>query len=96
MSGFSVAKQAADAFNRHGKFTARTLDPEHTVEVRYADTGDIAATVWVPSGLTASATDQWMWLAGYPGGGIRYMPKETPLDVLVPAVATHVLDESKR
>lgn len=91
MSGLDLAKQALDAFNRHGKFTARLVEHHGAVEVRYADTGDVAATVWPPT--SAAASDQWRWLAGYPGGGIRYLPKNTPLDVLVPAVATHVLDE---
>lgn len=89
-----TAQLTADAFNRHGKFTARPIEQNLAVEVRYADTGDVAATVWlpeIPGGNNPTASDQWMWLGGQPGFGIRRLPKNTPLDVLVPAVATHVL-----
>lgn len=87
----SLASLTADAFNRHGKFTARAAG-SLAVELRYIDTGDIAATVWTPE----NEADRWIWLIGRPGAGLRYMPKNTPLDVLVPAVATSVLDEVRR
>lgn len=89
--------QVADAFNRHGSFTARVLDDalgRPAVEVRYVDTGDIAATVWGPA--VSDSRPKWHWLAGQPGGGIRRLPEDTPLDGLVRAVATHVLDEVRK
>lgn len=90
-----LAVQVADAFNRHGKFTARlipdTFDAE-AVEVRYVDTGDIAATVWP----AVDGRPEWRWLGGQPGMGVRRLPEATTVPELVRAVATHVLDEVKR
>jgi hypothetical protein len=93
-----TAQLTADAFNRLGKFTARTVENNCAIEVRYADTGEVAATVWLPEPTSENpiGSDQWMWLGGQPGMGIRRLPKSTPLDVLIPAVATHVLDEARR
>lgn len=91
----ALTAQVADAFNRHGSFAARIVENELAVEVRYVDTGAVAATVWLPE-TSSTGNDGWIWLAGWPGGGFRYLPKTTPTDVLVPAVATHVLDEGPK
>lgn len=88
--------QVTDAFNRHGKFTARRIvsfgDP--ATEVRYAETGEVAATVWAPS--STAGAPQWFWLGGQPGMGFRYLPASASIEELVRAVATHVLDETRR
>lgn len=91
-----LVKQVAETFNRHGSFTARQLDDRvnarPSVEVRYIDTGDIAATIWPPN-PDAKGNPGWMWLGGQPGMGIRFMLPSATVEELVRAVATHVLDE---
>jgi hypothetical protein len=89
-----IATQVTDAFNRFGPFTARTIDSPHApaTEIRYLDTGKVAATVWPP--VQVGREVKWMWLGGQPGMGTRYLPERATLDELVRAVATHVLDES--
>lgn len=95
MTAEQIAPQLADTFNRHGQFTARRLPfPDGSVEVRYVDSGDIAATVWPPQKIGRDV--QWMWLGGQPGTGIRYLPESATVEEVVRAVATHVLDEVKR
>ncbi|HEY9354212.1 MAG TPA: hypothetical protein VIP28_13210 [Nocardioides sp.] len=90
MSGFSVAKQAADAFNRHGSLTARLVENGLAVEIRHADTGEHLTTLWAPD------IDGWTWPLSPNSETYRWLPKATPLDLLIPAVATSVLDEAKR
>jgi hypothetical protein len=82
------------AFNRHGKFTARSSSsPDRKaaveVEVRHVDTGDLAAIVWKNAdGLL------WFWIPARPGAGWRSIAGGATLDELVRAVATSVLDEA--
>lgn len=96
MTAHTVAAQVTDAFNRSGPFTARTIE-DHAgpaVEVRYIDSGDIAATVWPPVKIGREV--KWMWLGGQPGMGIRYLRDDATIEELLRAVATHVLDEVRR
>lgn len=93
----TAVAQVLDAFNRHGSFTARMIPDvfgRPAVEVRFIDTGDIAATVWGPA--ISDHRPSWTWLAGQPGVGLRRLPENTPVDALVRAVATHVLDEGAK
>lgn len=49
------AVQTANAFNRHGSFTARPVENNLAVEIRHADTGDLATTLWLPD------DGEWTW-----------------------------------
>ncbi|WP_020385949.1 hypothetical protein [Kribbella catacumbae] len=91
MSGFSVAKLAADAVNRHGKLTGRLVENGLAVEIRHADTGEHLTTLWAPNEL-----GQWAWPLTPDSTHHRTMPQKTPLDMLIPAVATSVLDEGAK
>ena len=91
MSGFGAAKQAADAFNRHGSLTARVVENDLAVEIRRADTGEHLTTVWAPGdGLG------WTWPLSPNSETSRSLPTATTIPELVRAVATSVLDEAKR
>lgn len=93
MSGFSLAKQAADVVNRHGKLTGRLVEHDLGVEIRHADTGVHLTTLWPPDG---HPDGQWVWPMTPDSSTYRTMPQKTPVDMVVPAVATSVLDEAKR
>lgn len=54
----TTAARAAEAFNRDGKWTARAVEHNLAVEVRHVDSGDLAATVWLPADDTGEV---WAW-----------------------------------
>ena len=84
-----AADLAADAFNRHGSFTARSVENGLAVELRAVDTGAHLTTVWVPGdGLG------WTWPPTPNSERLRSLPKGATLDELVRAVAVSVLDEA--
>lgn len=91
MTAGTLATQVAEMFNRHGKFTARTVAPYNAVEIRYLDTGLTATMLWLPDGLA-----DWMWrpqhefsLAVPP----RSLNRAAGVADVVRAVATSLLDE---
>ena len=90
MTASILAATVTDAFNRHGKFTAREVESHLAIEIRHADSGELATQLWIPDGY-----DGWMWQP--PGrvglSTVREMPRSTVLEDLVRAVATSVLDE---
>lgn len=85
-----LAQLVADAFNQHGKFTARTVQANLAIEIRHVDTGAVASEVWTPD----EADGHWWWELDQ-GSVLRSLPGGTTIDELVRAVATSVLDESR-
>lgn len=86
MTAPTLASKTADAFNRHGKFTARVIENDLAVELRYIDTGNIAATVWTPF-----AGEPWMWSTDR---AVRptSRPAHLAVEEIVGIVALYVLD----
>lgn len=50
-----TAHRTANAFNRQGSWTARPVEHNLAVEIRHADTGHLATTVWLPE------DGEWTW-----------------------------------
>lgn len=94
MTANSLAQRVADGFNQHGKFTARVVENDLAVEVRYVDDGVPATKVWTPA---ADGRGRWMWEAGGPdwASSARDLPGMAGVDQLVRAVAVSVLDERR-
>lgn len=92
MSGFSHAQRAAKAFNQHGSFTARVVEHGMAIELRHVDSGEHLTTLWAPG----EDGDEWAWPLPPNGYKHRFQPRETPVDELVRAVATSVLDERRK
>ena len=90
MTANTLAATVTDAFNRHGKFTAREVENHLAIEIRHADSGELATQLWIPDGF-----DGWMWQpAGCVGlSTAREMPRSAVIEDLVRSVATSVLDE---
>lgn len=98
MSSASTIADVVDAFNRHGKFTARAIEQDLAVEIRHVDTGELATTLWLPE--SDSFEPEWVWLVF---GGVRTLKRTvkagrgktrrrvTPAEV-VAAVADSVLE----
>lgn len=88
MTAPTLAQRVADAFNQHGKFTARVAGNGSAVEVRHVDTGRLAAVVWPP----VVPEDEWGWdVAGQTTP--RSLRRTAGLEEVIRAVATSVLDE---
>lgn len=94
MTGSTLAQRVADAFNQHGKFTARPIENGRAVEVRHVDTGLLGTTLWLPDDVA-----EWMW---FPLDGMtvptdpRELPAKAGVDEVVRAVATSLLDERRQ
>lgn len=87
MTAGTLAARVAEAFNRHGRFTALTVENNLAVDVRHIDTGQLATRLWLPDEGT-----EWMWSpmeASVP----RELDPRAGIDEVVRAVATSVLDE---
>lgn len=87
MSGISLPGTVAEGFNRHGSFTARVVEHGLAVEIRIADTGDVAALLWIPDDY------DWVWTVGRDTTHPRTLPRRSGVEQVVRAVATSVLDE---
>lgn len=87
----ALAKQAADALNQHGKFTARLVEHEMAVEIRYADSGELLTTLWEPGD-----DEKWTWHAGHTGAfKTRTLDSGFRIEQVVRIVATSLLDERR-
>lgn len=93
MTGSTLAQRVADAFNQHGKFTARAVENNLAVEVRHVDGGELATLLWLPD-----SDADWLWFP-IRGGAVREpreMSKAAGVDEIVRAVATSLLDERRQ
>lgn len=88
----ALAQQATDAFNQHGKFTARLVEHDMAVEIRYADTGEHLTTLWAPAG----DHERWTWKLTPNGETFRDLDSGFRIEQLVRIVATSLLDESRQ
>lgn len=87
----SLAQTIADAFNRHGRFTARVVENNLAVEIRYLDTGRYGTQLWLPDSL-----EGWVWLGPHEfqtNKPAQRLPSETGVDDLVAGVAASLLGE---
>lgn len=85
----SLVQKACDAFNQHGKLTARLVEHDMAIEVRLADTGELLTTVWAPAD-----TERWAWHANHTGPETaRWLDSGFSVEQVVRIVATSVLDE---
>lgn len=93
MTASKLAQRVADAFNHHGKFTARVTENNLAVEIRHADTGVVATVLYLPDDVA-----DWMWFPVI-GSAVamhaREMRGSAGVDEVVRAVATSVLDEKR-
>lgn len=88
----ALAKQAADAFNQHGKFTARLVEHDQAVEIRAVDSGEILTTLWAPAD-----DEKWSWHARHTGAETaRTLDSGFRIEQVVRIVATSVLDERRK
>lgn len=90
MSGLSLAKQAADAFNQHGKFTARLVEHVGGIEIRNVDSGTYLTTLCSPS----AASERWTWRVT-PNAEPRSLDSGFGIEQVVRIVATSLLDERR-
>lgn len=91
----ALLDQVVDAFNRHGSFTARVIEHGLAVEIRHIDSGERAATLWLPDDI-----EGWLWftgadvtLAGHAGSTWhepRNLPRRTGVDDVIAAVAASI------
>lgn len=86
----ALAQQAADAFNQHGKFTARLVENDMAVEIRYADSGELLTTLWAPADL-----ERWTWRKTPNSEGLRTLDSGFRIEQVVRIVATSLLDERR-
>lgn len=89
-----MASAAADAFNRHGRFTARITEDHHEIELRHIDTGVLAAVVWVPAWDVAPLRGDdppWCWSLDGEAKGFDLRPATTAVADIVDAVAAATL-----
>lgn len=89
MSGFSLARKAADAFNQHGSFTARLVEHAGGIEIRNADSGEYLTTLYVPRD-----NERWTWRVT-PNGEPRTLDSGFRVEQVVRIVATSLLDEKR-
>jgi hypothetical protein len=87
----ALAKQATDAFNQHGSFTARLVEHEMAVEIRHVDTGEHLTTLWAPSHLEC-----WTWRQTPNSERVRTLDSGFRIEQVVRIVATSVLDERRK
>lgn len=88
VSGFSLARQAADAFNRHGSLTARLVEHVGGIEIRNVDSGEYLTTLCSP----AADNERWTWRVT-PNGEPRTLDSGFRIEQVVRVVATSLLDE---
>jgi hypothetical protein len=87
----ALAKQATDAFNQHGKFTARLVEHEMAVEIRAVDSGELLTTLWAPAD-----TEYWSWRPTPNAMVLRKLDSGFRIEQVVRMVATSVLDERRK
>lgn len=92
MTPKSLARRTVDVFNRHGRFTARSVDSGCAVEIRYADTGVTATKLWLPE----SDEGEWVWQGSVPLLETLEVPAWFPLIDLVAKVAASLPERSDR
>lgn len=85
----TLAKQACDAFNQHGSFTARLAENDLAVEIRAVDTGDHLTTLWAP----ADDNERWTWGLTPNNPPFRDVDSGFRIEQVVRIVATSLLDE---
>jgi hypothetical protein len=79
----TTAKQAANAFNRHGAWAARPVENNLAVQVRHCDTGVLATTVWLPE------DGEWTWTNH---SGLLELPADISLRDVVKAVTASLIE----
>jgi hypothetical protein len=89
MSGFSKITLAVDAFNRHGRLTARAVENDLAVEIRDVDTGQRLTTVWAPT----DSSHYWFWPQAPGSGKYEFCPSTVSTPEFVRVVAASILDE---